>query len=422
MGGGALHHNPRINNRWSRSALDLAILALGLALFFGLHACLGPGRQEPAATVMTWIDPGRRPELGDDLDAESLQRALNHSRAYYAGLPSDTVFKFGPDEYSAAHLLTSLEVFERLFLCLGPGPKLDQALSRDFIFYQCLGRDDKGKVLITGYYEPLLSGSRVRTDRCQWPVYRRPPDLIQVELGYFNAELSGRRLVGRASGGRLEPYYTRRDIDRLGVLEGRGLELVWVDDPIDLFFLHVQGSGRVQLPDGECLRVGFDVSNGRVYRSPLDPMIKDGVMSVEEASLQSIKAWLKANPARSRAYLEHNERYVFFKPLAGDPMGNLGRPLTPHRSVALDHRLFPKGALAWLRGRTPVVVGEAISGWRDFGRFVLVQDTGAAITGPGRLDLFFGPGPAAEASAGRLKEPGRLYFLVKRPGPAERAP
>jgi len=358
------------------------------------------------------------PNMTDDLDASSLSRALEQSRLYLRRLPPDRMFRYGRDAYPAAHLLASLNMFEKLYVALGPGPELTGALAQNFVLYRSVGRDDGGEVLQTGYYEPLLSGSLDRTDRYRWPILRRPDDLVAVHLGDFAGDLEGRRIVGRLEGTRLVPYYSRAEIDFENALAGRNLELVWVDDPVALFFLHVQGSGRVRLQDGRIVRVGFAGSNGRPYRSLGRHMVRLGLLERDGISMQAIRDWLGAHPDKAAPVLGHNERYVFFRFLEGDPVGNINVPLTPGRSVALDDRIFPKGALSWISGRRPRMMVGPVTELDDFGRFVLVQDTGSAIRGPGRLDLFFGYGEQAEWAAGHMKAPGRVFFLVMKGSPA----
>lgn len=390
------------------------IALIGLVLVLAALAGCRVSQMPPPKTdmVMVRLEPSQWPDLGDDLDAASLNQALDQSRVYLRRLPGTRSFKYGSDIYTARHLLASLDAFERLHRSLGPGRALNRALAKDFILYKSVGRDGGGEVLYTGYYEPLLNGSLTSCDRFRWPVYQRPHDLIEVNLGGFSPDLAGKTIKGRLKGRRLVPYYTRREIDRQNALAGQNLELVWVDDPVALFFLHIQGSGRIRLPDGRVMRVGYAGANGRPYRSLGRRMIELELLNSEEMSMQAIREWLGAHPDQAPDLLDHNGSYVFFHRLDGGPVGNINVPLTPGRSVALDHRIFPKGALAWLQSRKPVVRSGQVVRWQEFSRFVLVQDTGGAIRGPGRLDLFFGHGQEAETGAGRMKEPGRLFFLV----------
>ena len=384
-----------------------------------LLALLGAGCFEsppvPPDTVMVRVAPDQWPELGDDLDPASLERAMEQSRAYLSKIPSGRTFKYGQDVYTAAHLLRSLDVLEEKYLLLGPGPQLTKALKEEFILYMSVGRKGQGEVLITGYYEPLLDGALAPDEDNLWPVYGLPDDLVAADLGSFSPDFEGKTIKGRLNGSKFIPYYTRHEIDREGALNGRGLEIAWVKDPVALFFLHIQGSGRIKLPDDRMVSVGYAGSNGRPYRSLGRLMIDQDLIPAEDMSMQAIKEWLDEHPDRLAEMLDSNPSYVFFKFLETGAVGNINVPLTPGRSIALDHRIFPKGAPAWLFGRIPEVKAGQITGWRNFGRPVMVQDTGGAIKGPGRVDLFFGFGRDQEAAAGRMKEPGRLYFPVLRP-------
>jgi len=400
-----------------RYIIVTALIIFGLAI---AGCAVPPPKPVTSETAMVRVKTNSWPDFTDDLDPESLILAIDQSRAYLRRLPPETIFRYGPDVYTAAHISASLDRFASLFQTLGPSPNLKKALARDFVLYQSVGKNGRGEVLFTGYYEPELKASLTPQPPFIWPIYARPEDLIDVNLGDFSSELAGMQIRGRLAGRRLAPYYTRREIDRERVLAGRGLELAWVDDPVALFFLHIQGSGRLRLPDGQLVHIGYAASNGRPYRSLGRRMIEMGLLDSEEMSMPAIKDWLAAHPDQVFELLDYNESYVFFRFLENGPLGNINVPLTPGRSVALDHRLFPKGALAWIESRKPLVrSGQAIE-WRPFSRFALVQDTGGAIKGPGRLDLFWGHGQEAEAAAGRMKEPGRVFFPVLKNEPPAR--
>ncbi len=272
---------------------------------------------------------------------------------------------------------------------------------------------DRGETegLFTGYYEPLLRGSRTPDARFRHPLYRRPPELVTVELGSFVPELDGKRIAGRLEGGRLRPFPDRAAIER-GALAGRGLELVWVDDPVALFFLHIQGSGQIQLPDGRRLRVGYDGWNGREYYPIGRALIERGEIPRERMSLFAIRDWLRAHPGEARALMDLNPSYVFFRELedlaeADGPPGSMGVPLTPGRSLAVDRRFLPLGSPLWLDTTVPTPEGEI-----PLRRLMVAQDTGGAIKGPVRGDVFWGAGDLAEYLAGHMKQRGRLYILL----------
>ena len=290
----------------------------------------------------------------------------------------------------------------------------DEAAARAFFeerfapFRASDGRATEG--LFTGYYEPLLSGARQYGGRYTAPIYGRPADLVSVDLGAFQSDLRGRRIAGRVGDGALRPYESRAEIQS-GALAGRVPVLAWLDDPVDAFFLHVQGSGRIVLDDGGELRVGYAGSNGHAYVSIGRVLIERGELDHDAVTMQAIRAWLEANPEQARALMDENPSFVFFRELEREgPVGSQGAVLTPGRSLAVDRRHIPLGAPIWLDIMVPAAEPEAPA--RPLRRLVVAQDTGSAIKGPLRGDLFWGSGPEAEAVAGRMKHHGRLYLLL----------
>ncbi len=260
--------------------------------------------------------------------------------------------------------------------------------------------------LFTGYYEPELNGSRTPSAAMSVPVYLRPPELVLVDLGQFRDALKGERIAGRVEEGRLRPFADRAAIDA-GALAGRSLEVAWVDDPVALFFLHIQGSGRIALDDGSTLRIGYDGHNGHVYVAIGRVLVKEGALSREEVSLQSIRAWLRANPDRAAEVMAANPSYIFFRELSGPgPVGAMGVALTPGHSLAIDRRFMPLGAPVWLDAEDPIDPTQRLR------RLMVAQDTGGAIRGPVRGDVFWGPGVEAEERAGKMKSRGRYWLLL----------
>jgi membrane-bound lytic murein transglycosylase A len=262
--------------------------------------------------------------------------------------------------------------------------------------------------LVTGYYEPLLKGSRRASVKYRVPIYRVPDDLIAVDLASVYPELAGLRLRGKMQNGKLVPYASRGEIEASNALKGQ--ELLWVDDPIDAFFLHVQGSGRVQLDDGRTVRLGYGDSNGHPYRSIGRWLVDQGELTIDQASMQGIKAWAARNPQRLPRLLAQNPSFVFFRevplgdPSAG-PKGALNVPLTPHASLAVDTRFIPLGVPILLRSTDPAT-GAA------FVRPMMAQDSGSAIRGPLRFDYFWGFGAEAGEKAGRQKHEGSAWMLA----------
>jgi len=272
--------------------------------------------------------------------------------------------------------------------------------------------DDKG--LITGYYEPLLQGSRSPDARFSVPLFRVPPDLVRVEVGGAYPQLQGLKLRGRLDNAgpalRLLPYWSREEIDRLAPLKGE--EIVWVDDALEAFSLQVQGSGRIQLRDGSQIRLSYADTNGWPYRSIGRWLVENGELSLEKVYMPAIRRWIRAHPERLPELLHRNPSVVFFREteVADErqgPVGALGAALTPGYSVAIDPRYVPLGALLIIETRHPVSGGELL-------RPVLAQDTGGAIRGPLRLDLFWGHGEDAETAAGRQHEQAAVWLAVPR--------
>ena len=263
--------------------------------------------------------------------------------------------------------------------------------------------------LFTGYYEPELDGRLAPEGEFQTPLYGRPADLIRVDLGAFRRSLEGQGIVGRIDGQRLVPYDERQAIRTQG-LDGRATPLVWLDDPIAAFFIQIQGSGRVRLGDGSILRLGYADKNGRPYFAIGRALIERGALSRESVSLQSIRTWLRDNPAQADAVMDLNASYVFFRKLTGDgPIGAQGVALTPGRSLAVDRRFIPLGVPVWLDASLPATERAPATPLR---RLMVAQDTGGAIRGMVRGDVFFGTGQEAEALAGRMKQSGRYYILL----------
>jgi membrane-bound lytic murein transglycosylase A len=355
------------------------------------------------------------PVLTDDLDRASLQRALQQSLAYVQRLPSDRQFQLAERRVSAATLHATLLAFQELLARTQTMAALRTALQDQFEFVQATGRTGNGDVLFTGYYEPILRGSLVPTDEYTYPLYTTPADLLSVDLAAFRPAWAGQRLIARYHDGGIMPYYTRREIDRDGKLRGRDLELVWLRDIVEGFFLHIEGSGQIQLPNGHTMRVHYATSNGHDYRSIGRLLLDEGQIPAEAMSMQSLRQYLRAHPEEHDRILNHNPRYIFFHEVANGPLGNLGFPLTPQRSIALDSQLFPPAALAFIQTSKPLLdANNTVTSWQPFGRFVFNHDTGSAITGPGRVDLFWGSGSRAAAAAGRMQHPGTLFVLLKR--------
>lgn len=386
---------------------------LSLCLALGLSAC-GPEPKGPvdAGQALKLVPEDQWPLFLDDMDAWSLAEACDQSVAYLRRLPSDRLFTFGPRKVTAEQLARSLETWRDLLQRLPSPSQRTAEMKRYFELYRSVGSDGQGRVLFTGYYEPVLEASRDKGFPYVHPLYAVPNDLVNIDLRDFDPDLPQRRLVGQVRGNQVKPYPEREDIDFKGAVADKAEVLAWVSDAVDSFFLHIQGSGQVVFTDGNRLRLGFAATNGRPYRSIGALLINEGLLDRDSVSMQSIKQFLADNPQELRRVLSHNPSYVFFRPLEaeGGPLGCYNTPLTGGRSIATDRRLFPGAALAYIRGQRPGPDGQPV----DFARFVLNQDTGGAIRGPGRLDLFFGSGYEAGQEAGSMKYPGEMYFFAPR--------
>lgn len=279
---------------------------------------------------------------------------------------------------------------------------------KEFDVFQVLAfATDSPNGIVTGYYEPLLKGSRVRTERYRHPLYAQPQDLITVDLSALHPDLKHRRLRGRLEGNRLVPYFSREEIDS-GKTPLKGLELVWVDDAIESLFLQIQGSGQIEFENGERIRVGYADQNGHPFRGIGGLLVRRGELKLEQSSMQGIKEWARRHPRKVQQYLNANPSYVFFRELPTDlpgPLGALGVPLTAERSVAIDPRVVPLGAPVFLATTYP-------ASNRPLQRLMMAQDTGGAIAGAARADFFWGFGDAAGREAGRMKQNGNMWVLL----------
>jgi membrane-bound lytic murein transglycosylase A len=272
--------------------------------------------------------------------------------------------------------------------------------------FQVFNPDGSDNGVITGYYEPLLHGSRFKTLRYRYPLYAAPDDMLDIDLSDAYPQLKGMRLRGRLQGKKVVPYYKRAEID-LGTESLKGRELFWVDNAVELFFLQIQGSGRIELPDGTQVKVGYAEQNGYPYVSIGRKLIEMGEMKLENASMQGIKAWGEKNPDKLTTLLEMNPSYVFFRELPENlsaPLGALGVPLTNEYSIAVDPKSIPLGAPVFLATTQPNTT-------IPLNRLMLAQDTGGAIRGPVRADFFWGFGEKAASQAGRMKQQGRMWVL-----------
>ncbi len=398
-----------------RKYLIIAVVITGLCSVW-LFNCVQPAKPPPEGTVMERISPDSFPTFADDMIYDGIEHSIQMSLLYLQKIPDDRLFVFGEENYTTGHLIRSLRHFLDFVQTRPDAAAMQKFIRSDYFVYRSIGRDGKGEVLYTGYYEPHLRGSLVRTEDYRHPIYARPQDLIRIDLSRFKEKYVGETIIARYANQQVLPYYDRSEIESGGVLEGNADVLAWVGDPVDVFFLQIQGSGKVYLDTGDVLNVHYSTSNGRPYRSIGKLLIDQEKISVDEMSMQKIREYLNTHPEEMEAVFNYNPSYVFFQIEPDGPLGNINVKLTPGRSIALDREIFPKAALCFIDAQKPVIDSSGqIQKWQRFTRFVMNQDTGGAIRGPGRADIFWGNGPYAEIAAGHLKHRGFLYFLVLKP-------
>jgi membrane-bound lytic murein transglycosylase A len=356
------------------------------------------------------VKQGNIPFFSDDMDRKSLIHAAEKHLHYLSTKVQNEHLDFIDRKIPYSWLLFSMNNFLGKLKTEPDIVELNQFIVENFDIYQAGGRETGGKrkMLITGYYEPLFSGDLGPKSPKSYPLYRVPPSLKKKSL-------NGEKKIGRIDErGQFVDFWTRREIESENLLTG--YELIYLTDRFDAYLLHVQGSGKVQLPDGSTRSVRFAGSNGLEYNSIGKLLVDEKIMKLEEVSIPAIRRYLENHPEETERILHHNPRFIFFS--FGDtlgPRGSSGEVLTPGRSIAIDHKALPGGAFGFLTSRKPVLDDKGnITGWTSLTRFVFPQDSGSAIKGAGRVDVFWGNGLYAETAANNLKEEGALFFLVKK--------
>lgn len=342
----------------------------------------------------------------DDMEVSALYRAIERSMSYYERLAPDQSFQYNELTYTPQEMIASLALFVEIMKQF-QGQALQEELRKKFLFFE--SRNTHGKAFFTGYYEPLLAGSPEPAHLLNRPLYARPHDLVEADLGQFRAAWKNEKIFGRIEENRFVPYDTREEIVYEDSLQHRAQPIAYVNE-LELFFLQIQGSGIIRLPDGSEKRVNYDSQNGRPYRA-IGQLLRDRIPE-DSMSLQSLKEYLHAHPDEVRSILSYNESYVFFREVDQGPLGDIEVPLTPYRSIAMDKRNVPRGGLAFIETSVPAFDNGTQTGSKPIQRFVLVQDTGGAIRGHGRADIFFGHGTDAELIAGHLKSEGRVFLII----------
>jgi len=379
----------------------LAVWPVLLGLSFLLAACQTKPVRKPVASIVP-------------LPAVTIPQPPIFTLSNWESLPEWASLDLTP---SWAALMQSCRVLKSKpqwqKICIGAElvDKNDNEAQRKFyedrlLPFQIFNPDGSETGVITGYYEPLLLGSRTKTERFRYPIYAAPDDMLEIDLGDTYPQLKGQRLRGRLSGKKVVPYFNRAEIDS-GTDSLKGREIFWVENAVELFFLQIQGSGRIELSDGRQIKIGYADQNGHPYVSIGKKLIEKGEMKLEDASMQGIKAWGEKNPDKLTPLLELNPSYVFFRELPENisaPLGAMGIPLTNEYSIAIDPRAIPLGSPVFLATTQP-------NSTTPLNRLMLAQDTGGAIRGAVRADFFWGFGEKAGAQAGRMKQQGRMWVL-----------
>ncbi len=333
-------------------------------------------------------------------EARQLLAALDAQLAYLKAQPDGRVYRVGNTRITKQQLISGVRKMSRIVLDHYGDARFSDQVNAAFRVYKTSSPQKKGRAHFTAYFDPVLDGSKTRTERFRYPIYNRPDDLIE----------SGGKAYRKAQGKRV-PYFSRAQIEN-GVLAGKGLEVAWVDDYVELHFLHIQGSGYLRFPDGAMATLHVSGTNGHGFKSAVRILQRKGMCS---GAYMESKLFLKKHPDIAATYMPKNPRYIFFKLSDDPPSGIGGIPLTPERTIATDKSLYPVGALAYVRYQAPVASenGKALS-TKSTSRFVVDSDTGNAIKGAGRADLYMGTGPRAELRAGAVNTWGELYYLIPR--------
>lgn len=410
------------------------LLALTLA-FAAPAAAQTPSTAAPAVpwtgrTALRLLTDGELPPFRDDFEGAKaradLIRAGRKSLAYLATQADKKVIRLAERDYTSGALAATLEeIISLVQMNLAPDAFEREVRARFDVFIST-GIDTTGRVVFSSYYQPVLEASLKRTAAHRHPIYRRPPDMIDADLGDFDKKFAGEIIIARLDKAkRLVPYFDRDAIDGHKRLSGRGLELAWFKEKFDVLDLHIQGSGILRLPSGREMLAGFAATNSRPYNSVGLTLVKAGVFTREEISHDKLRQYFRDHPEAQEWVMAQNPRYTFFKlsplPKDGEPMGTIQQSLSPARSIAVDPSIIPLGALAFFTTTSPQADREGrLLGQFPNSRFAVCMDTGGAIKGPGRVDIYAGHGAQAATTAKNQWADGRLYILVKKLPPRER--
>lgn len=398
-----------------------ALLAEFAILYFFL--ILVPKRPpiKPPQEYLMQVEKDKIPQfIYSDKDFEELKKAFNREEEFLSQkITYQRKLPFGEQELPASLIKESAQLLLQTLQEAKTQKELNRLIRKRFTIYQAAGQKGQGEVLFTGYYSPICEGSLKEHGPFRYPLYSKAKDLKLANLGEFNPALKGERIVYRIdpSKGEIVPYWSREDIVKDKVLEGQNLEFVYLKNRIDRFYLMIQGSGKISLEDGKTFWIRYSATNGRPYTSLGRLLAKEGKLPEDGLSLESIRDYFQRHPEEMDQYLNQNESFIFFIQDEENQgaIGAAGAVLTPERSIAIDQKIFPLGAPAYIEYPGPEINREGkVVGIERIAQFVFCQDTGGVIKGPGRADIYFGEGKKALAKAGHLKGMGKLYFLIKK--------
>lgn len=357
-------------------------------------------------------------QISDDLELAPLLQGIQDQvkRFETSGHPLDAEITFGKFKIKRSDYIAHLKDLVRYKTAGASRSEWLDYLMKNFELHEVYGEKKWSDVFITSYYEPIIPGASQKSSRFSEPLYSLPKDLIFVDLKSYQEirpslfEKGPNRLIGRLEDNRVVPYFSRAEIHHKKALRRKSRPLAWVD-PIDAFFLQIQGSGQVRYKNGKSIRVGYAGQNGHEY-IPIGKFMTHEI-PLEEMSLQRIEAYLRAlSKKEAQEYLDRNPSYVFFRTLEDRPITSFGTEVIDGRTIATDARFFPKGTIAYMEFEKPLIHPDGTVEWVKTSRIVIDQDTGGAIKGPGRVDLFWGSGDTAKKHAGIFKRRGRLYYFV----------
>jgi membrane-bound lytic murein transglycosylase A len=399
-----------------------------LPLFFAA-ACLAQPPSistAPAVPAFRPVAEAEWPEMVDTFKSrDGLVKAAKRTLAYLEKAPAFR-FKLADREYGSAVLADSAREIIRLNELSRSATDFALAVRENFEAFQSNGLDGGGRVVFSSYYQPVLQASLKKAPGYSYPLYRKPPDMIEADLGAFDKKYEGQSLIGRVSKEKkFVPYFSRDQINSHGAFAGKGYEVAWLKDKFEVLDIHIQGSGILRLPTGKEVMARFAGTNALPYNSAAMLLIKMGAFSKEEISHDKVRAYFKAHPESVDTVLSSNPRFTFFEivplPKDGEPFGTANQSLVPARSIAFDMSVLPLGALVFFETSTPQADKDGrLLAIAPNSRFAFVLDTGGAIKGPGRVDIYAGHGEMATTTARNTWNDGKLWVLIKKLPPRER--